>query len=92
MSGDDLKLDERKALGLSDTQLAFRAARLKDRAKEAGLVAGDVVVAINDKSLDMTATEFRQYLRREFLVGDTITLTVLREEKPQRIPLKLSPP
>lgn len=92
LSGEDLKADERHGLGLSDTQLAFRAARLRDRAKDAGFQAGDVVVALNDKTLDMTVAQFRQYVRREFLVGDSITLTVLRDGGALPIPLTLGPP
>ena len=62
-SGDDLPSDERRVLGLLDNQLAFRSARLKPRANEAGLQAGDVVVACDDRPLDMTAVAFRQYIR-----------------------------
>jgi len=90
LSGDDLNADERRMFGLSETQLAFRSARLKARANEAGLQAGDVVVALDDQSLDMTASEFRQYIRQQFVVGDTITLTVLRDGKQFKIPLTLS--
>jgi hypothetical protein len=92
LSGEDLKADERHALGLSHAQLAFRAARLRDRAKEAGFQAGDVIVALNDRTLDMTVAQFRQYVRREFLVGDSITLTALRDGKALTIPLTLGPP
>lgn len=92
MSGDDLTANERQALGLTEKQMAFRAARLKDRAKLAGFQAGDVVLAVNDKTLDLTASEFRQYFRREFLVGDTVRFTVVRNGEKVMIPLILSPP
>jgi hypothetical protein len=92
MSGDDLKPEERESLHLSDTQTAFRAARLKDRAKAAGFQAGDVIVAVNDKDINMTVAQFRQYVRREFLVGDTIRFTVIRDGETMMIPLTLNPP
>jgi hypothetical protein len=90
LSGEDLLPAERAALGLSAKQLAFRGARLKDRAREAGVQAGDIVVALDDRTPDMTVSEFRAFIRREFLVGDTITLTVVRDGKPLKIPLKLT--
>jgi S1-C subfamily serine protease len=92
MSGDDLNPDEKKTLGLPETQNVFRAARLKDRAKSAGFRNGDVIVAVNDKPVDMAASEFRQYVRREFLVGDTIRLTVIRDGETLTVPLTLNPP
>jgi len=90
LSGEDLSPDDRRSLGLLEGQLAFRGARLKDRAREAGLQAGDIVVALNDRTPNMTVSDFRAFIRREFLVGDTITLTVLRDGKPIKIPLTLT--
>ena len=92
LSGEDLTADEREELALADKQLAFRSARLKTRAKEAGFQDGDIVVAIDDRTPDMTVTEFRAFIRHEFLVGDTITLTVLRNGESLKIPLTLSNP
>jgi serine protease Do len=92
LSGEDLTADERSALGLSDHQLAFRAARLKPRAKEAGIEAGDIIIGIDQQPPNMTVTDFRAFIRREFLVGDAITLTVLRDGQPVKIALTLSNP
>jgi hypothetical protein len=92
LSGEDLTAEERIPLGVPEKQLAFRAARLRERAKEAGLRAGDIVLKFNDKTLDMTVAEFRQYVRREFLVGDPVSFTVLRDGERLKIPLTLGPP
>lgn len=89
--GDDLTLDERKKLGLTEKQLAFRQNdRLQSRAKTAGFQPGDVIVGLGDKDLTMDVDEFLRYIRREYLAGDRITLVVLRAGKQFRIPLTLS--
>jgi serine protease Do len=88
--GTDLKSEERKALGLTDRQLAFRQnARIPSRAKAAGLRAGDVVVALDGRTPDIGVDDFQDYLRREYLVGDTLTLTVLRDGQPHKISIVL---
>lgn len=88
--GDDLKPDERKALGLTPAQLAFRQSpRVREAAKAAGIAAGDVVIGIDDRKLDMGVDDLLIFVRREYLVGDTITLTVLRDGQPRKIPLTL---
>ena len=92
LSGEDLTADERTALALSENQLAFRGARLKPRAKDAGVQEGDIIVAIDGRTPEMTVAEFRAFIRHQFLVGDTITLTVLRNGEPLKIPLTLSNP
>ncbi len=88
--GDDLTADEREALGLSAEQLAFRQNdRLQARARQAGFQSDDVIVGLDDKQLDMGVDEFRDYVRRQYLIGDTITLTLIRDGRVLKIPLKL---
>jgi serine protease Do len=89
--GDDLTAAERKQLGLTENQLAFRQHdRLPTRAKDAGFKVGDIIVGVDDRKLDLTVTGFYFYIQREYLVGDTVQITVLREGKTMRIPLLLS--
>jgi predicted metalloprotease with PDZ domain len=89
--GDDLTPAERKKLGLTDKQLAFRQnARLQTRAKDAGFRVGDIIVSVDDRKLDLTVDDFLRYIRKEYLVGERIQLTVLRDGKRLKLPLVLS--
>jgi serine protease Do len=88
--GEDLEAAEKKALGLSEKQLAFRQDRTVHReAKAAGVQPGDIVVGIDNRSLEMTLPDFLAYVRRNHLVGDRITLNVLRDGKRVDLPLTL---
>jgi len=55
--------------------------------EKAGLQAGDIITAINGKDVE----DLKQYsdILKQHQPGDTITLTVLREEKEKKIKLKL---
>jgi serine protease Do len=89
--GDDLGAAERKQLGLTQKQLAFRQNdRLPPRAKDAGFQVGDIIIGVDDRKLDLSATDFYFYIRREYLVGDTIHLAVLRDGKKLNVPLLLT--
>lgn len=88
--GDDLTAAERKVLGLSEKQLAFRQnQRVQAKAKAAGFQAGDIILGIAGRSLEMDVDAFLRYVRREFLLGDRITLDVQRDGKTMQIPLTL---
>jgi len=83
VSAEDLTAAEKKALGIPGKQAAFRQDKfVHSTLKAVGLKAGDVVVALNGKPVEGTMDDFLGLVRREHLVGDTITLTVLREGKP----------
>jgi predicted metalloprotease with PDZ domain len=89
--GDDLTTEQRKPLGLTEKQLAFRQkSQVTAKAREAGFQAGDVILGIDGLKLEMDAIDFLRYVRREYVVGDTITLTVLRDGKTLKLPLVLS--
>jgi S1-C subfamily serine protease len=89
--GADLKAAERKQFGLTDKQLAFRlTSGLSTRAKQAGFQAGDIVIGIDDRPLDLTATDFVYFIHAQYLVGDTIYVTLLRDGKNLRLPLTLT--
>jgi serine protease Do len=88
--GDDLSVREKKALGLGEKRLAFRQDRPipKDLAA-IGLRPEDVVTGINSQELEMTMLEFLAHLRRNHVVGERITLNVLRDGKKVDLPLTL---
>jgi hypothetical protein len=89
--GPNLKTDERKELGLSEKQLAFRQLRsVNAAAKKAGIEPGDVILGINDQKFEMDVIEFLQHVRRSYIIGDQVTINVLRGEEHLKIPMTLS--
>jgi serine protease Do len=90
ISAEDLTAAEKKALDIPVTQAAFRQDKfVHSTLKAVGLQAGDVVVKLDGKPVNGTMDDFLGLVRREHLVGDTITLTVLRDGKPVEIRLTL---
>jgi serine protease Do len=88
--GDDLDADERKELGLSDQQLAFRQkADVPDSAKKAGIREGDIILGLDDLELEMTAYDFLLYVRSNYVKGETVRVNVLRRGKKLRLPMTL---
>ncbi len=49
---------------------------------------GDMIIAINDEPI-RSGNELRGYIEQETSVGDTLTITVLRDGEEQRIPVTL---
>ena len=90
VSGDDLTADEKKSLGLPESRAAFRQDKfVHSTLKAVGLQMGDIVVGINGKGMDGTMDDFLGHVRREHLVGDQVTLNVIRAGKPMEIKLTL---
>jgi len=88
--GPDLDADDRKHLGLSAKRLALRQGPfVHPVAEQAGVRQNDVIVGVNDRPLEMTARQFQAHVRLNYKVGERITLNVLRDGKPLRIPMKL---
>ena len=84
VGGKDLTAEEKKALGLSSTQLAFRQRDFVSTVlKQAGVRSGDVVLGFDDKRPEMTAEGFTRYVQNNYLVGDKVTINVLRDGKRQ---------
>ena len=52
-----------------------------------GLEKGDVVIGFDGTAVNGTMSDLLGYVRRNYLVGDTLTINVLREGK--RVDLKL---
>jgi predicted metalloprotease with PDZ domain len=90
VQGVDLDAAEKKALGLPPQRLAFRqAAFVHPAARQAGLQAGDVILGVENETLDFTARQFTAHLRLTYNVGDVVRLVVVREGKQLVVPLKL---
>jgi S1-C subfamily serine protease len=80
--GTNLQADERKALGLSPKQLAFRQwDSISSQAKNAGVRVGDIILGVNDLVLEMDVNGFRRYLEGHFLAGDRVKLNIIRDGK-----------
>jgi len=87
LSGDDLSAIDKKALGLNEKRAVVRQdERVHTELKATGVKAGDVVVGIDGQDVDGTARELLGYVRRNYLVGDEITINIVRDGK--RLDLK----
>jgi membrane-associated protease RseP (regulator of RpoE activity) len=90
VSGDDLTAAEKKALGLPEARAAFRQDKfVHSTLKAVGLQKGDVIVGLDGKGIEGMMDDYLAFVRREHLVGDTVTLDVLRDGKPVEIKLTL---
>src|SRR5262249_27114574 len=88
--GPDLDAADRKALGLSPKRLALRQiAFVHAAAERAGIRPNDVIVGIDGRKLEMTARQFRAYVRLTYKVGARIPFDVRRAGKPIRVPMRL---
>lgn len=89
--GRDLAVDEKKLIGLSADQMAYRQRDpAPDRILALGIQPGDVIVGVNGKMFrGINARDFRNYVQREFLVGDKVTINILRDGKPLGIAMTL---
>jgi hypothetical protein len=88
--GTELTAAEKQQLGLSAKRLAFRQDSTVHReARAAGVRAGDVIVGIDGLVMEMSLPEFLAYVRRNHLIGDRITLNVLRDGKRVDLPMTL---
>lgn len=88
--GKDLTIRERKDLGLTETQLAFRQkSNVPTAAKKAGIREGDVILGFNDTDLDMTAYDFLLHVRGNYLKGETVKVNLIRNGRRLRLTMKL---
>ncbi len=88
--GTELTAAEKEQLGLSARRLAFRQQTPVHRhAREAGVREGDVIIGIDGQSMEVTLAEFLAHVRRNYLVGDRITLNVVRDGKRLDLPMTL---
>jgi serine protease Do len=90
ISGADLDADERKKLGLTEKQLAFRQRdAISQQARDAGIRPGDIILGVDEKKLDLDMVGFQYYIQRNYFEGDRVTVNLLREGTALKIPVKL---
>jgi S1-C subfamily serine protease len=90
LSGTDLKPEEKKALGLSPKQLAFRQKDpVSAQAKAAGIRPGDVILGLDDKLLEMHSADFLNHVQGNYLTGDRVTVNIIREGKRMSVSMTL---
>jgi serine protease Do len=88
LRGDDLTADEKKALGLGEKCAAVRqGGDVHPALAGAGVKAGDVVIGIDGRPVDGSGRDLAGFVRRNYLVGDEITVNVIRDGK--QLDLKL---
>ena len=89
-NGDELTADERKKLGLDAKRAAFRQDESVHRTlRDAGIQPRDVIVGFDGKAIDGKWTDLLGHVRRNYLVGDTVTVNVFRDGKAVEVPLTL---
>jgi hypothetical protein len=90
LNGSDLTASERKKFGIPPKQLAIRLENpVHSELRAVGLRENDVIVGLNKDRPEMTMSEFLAYIRQNYLAGDRITLTIVRNGKPLELPIKL---
>jgi hypothetical protein len=90
VQGGDLTRTERKALGLTERQLALEQGPFVSQpARQAGVRQGDVVLGVDGKMLEMSARQFGAYIRLNYKVGDRVTYHLLRDGKRLDVTLTL---
>lgn len=83
IGGDDLTVEEKRALGLGEKTVAIRQDKfVHSTLRAVGMKAGDVIVGVNGKGAEGTLDDFHAFVRRAHLVGDSVTLNLLRDGKP----------
>jgi serine protease Do len=86
--GSDLTAKEKLALKLDEKRLAFRQeAPVHTAARAMGVQENDIILGVDDKVLEMSMTTFLGYVRQNYLIGDAMTLNLLRDGK--RVDLKV---
>jgi predicted metalloprotease with PDZ domain len=77
--GQDLSADDKKQLGLPLTRAAFRQADTVHSSLEAiGLRPHDIVIGFDGQAITGTKNDLLAYLRNNYLVGDSVTVNVIR--------------
>ena len=88
--GYDLTAKEKRSLGLEEKQLAFRqVSPVHSEAQAMGVREGDVIVGVDNLKMEITAEAFLGYVRQNYLVGDRLTLNILRDGKQVNLTVKL---
>ena len=88
--GTDLTAKEKKVLSLDAKRLAFRQdPPVHSEASAVGVQEKDIILGVDNLNLEMTMEEFLGYVRRNYLIGDRVTLNIFRDGKRLDLPMKL---
>lgn len=88
--GTDLTAKEKKALGIDEKRLAFRQDEpVHSGAKAMGVQVNDIILGVDGKHLELSMEQFLGYVRQNYLVGETLTLNLLRGGKKLDLKVKL---
>jgi serine protease Do len=86
-SGEELSANEKQKLGLDPKRAAIRQdAVVHEKLKAAGVQGGDILIGYDGVAVEGDAPKLYGYVRRNYLVGDTITINLLRAGR--RVDLK----
>ena len=78
--GKDIGEEERKTLGLTEKQLAFRhREKLHKQAAAAGIRAGDIVLGFDGRAIETTAYKFEHFVRKNYVIGERVTVNIIRD-------------
>ena len=89
-SGEDLSAVEKRGLGIPEKGVAFRQDKfVHSTLKKIGLQKDDVIIGLEGLKLEGTMEDFLGYVRSNYLVGDKVTINVLRNGKPVDLPITL---
>ena len=88
--GDDLKPEEKEALGLTPKRLAFRQGDFVPHpSRDAGVRARDIIIGFDNQEMDMTMLQFVVHIRLSCKVGDRVTINLIRDGKRIDLPMVL---
>lgn len=88
--GPDLTSQEKAKLNLEATRLAFKQSdQISQFAKTSGIKPNDIILGLEGQKMNMDVDQFVRKIQKEFLVGDTITMDILRDSKPMKLTLVL---
>lgn len=88
--GSDLTAKEKRVLKIDEKRLAFRQeAPVHANAKAMGVQENDIILGVDAKVLEMSMETFLGYVRQNYLIGDTLTINLLRDGKRLDLKVKL---
>ncbi|MEZ6139662.1 MAG: Trx7/PDZ domain-containing (seleno)protein [Zavarzinella sp.] len=89
-TGTELSADDRKLLKIPSEVAAFRQDKfVHSTLRSAGILKDDIYLGINGKTVAGTKEDFLKAVRSQFLVGEKITLTIIRDGEEQNLEITL---
>jgi hypothetical protein len=88
--GEDLTASEKEELRLPPDKLAFRQKdKVPRQAALAGIQPGDIILGFDGQRLELDAYNFLRHVRAKYVVGDRVTVNLIREGKRIDLPMTL---